>query len=111
MKQLVLFDIDGTLADIKHRMHHLENDRHNWGAFFAEMGDDAPNTPIVDLYKALRASDVYDCIIVSARPEDYRKVTEQWLTWNSMEFDTLLMLPSGDHREDTIIKKEIWAKL
>ncbi len=79
----------------------------DWGAFFKHMGDDAPNTPIVDLYKALKASDHYDLIVVSARPDDNRRITEQWLVWNGVEFDRLIMRPAGDFRPDTEIKKEI----
>ena len=107
MKQTVLFDIDGTLADISHRRHYVLGNQKDWGAFFKHMGDDKPNTPIVDLYNALKASGRYDLIIVSARPGDSRAITEQWLVWNGIEFDRLIMRPAGDFRPDTDIKKEI----
>lgn len=107
MKQLVLFDIDGTLADIEHRRHHVMDGNHNWGAFFADMRDDAPNTPVVDLYKALKAGDQYELLVVSARPDNYRKLTEQWLVWNGIDFDRLIMRSAGDNRDDTLVKQEI----
>jgi phosphoglycolate phosphatase-like HAD superfamily hydrolase len=107
MKPLVLFDIDGTLADISHRRHHVMGENKNWGAFFKHMGDDAPNQPVVDLYKALQVSGLYDLVIVSARPDNNRPVTEQWLVWNGIEFERLIMRPAGDYRPDTEIKKEI----
>jgi hypothetical protein len=34
----VVFDLDGTLASIEHRRHHL--DRKDWKAFFAACVDD-----------------------------------------------------------------------
>jgi len=107
MKPLVLFDIDGTLADIAHRRHHVMGETKDWGAFFKHMGDDTPNQPIVDLYKALQVSELYDLVIVSARPDNNRPVTEQWLVWNGIEFERLIMRPAGDYRPDTEIKKEI----
>ena len=33
----VICDIDGTLADVQHRLHHLEGDPKDWDGFFAEM--------------------------------------------------------------------------
>ncbi len=111
MKPLVLFDIDGTLADIGHRRHHVMGDNQNWAAFFKEMGDDTPNKPIVNLYQTLKAASTYDLVIVSARPENYRPLTEQWLFWNGIEFDRLIMRPEKDYRPDTEIKKEILALL
>lgn len=29
----IIFDIDGTLADIAHRRHHVETKPKNWSAF------------------------------------------------------------------------------
>jgi len=48
----VLFDIDGTLADINHRRHHVEGDNAHWHAFFEEMGTDTVNQPVVDMCRA-----------------------------------------------------------
>ena len=30
-----IFDIDGTLADASHRLHHIQNGNKDWDAFFA----------------------------------------------------------------------------
>lgn len=30
----IIFDIDGTLANIDHRLHHLEGFNPNWKSFF-----------------------------------------------------------------------------
>jgi hypothetical protein len=32
----VIIDIDGTLADTTHRLHHIKSKPPNWDAFFAE---------------------------------------------------------------------------
>ncbi|GHF17922.1 hypothetical protein GCM10017044_10510 [Kordiimonas sediminis] len=107
MKPLVLFDVDGTLADIAHRRHFVQNGKKDWRAFFKHMGDDTPNAPVVGLYQALQASDRYDLVIVSARPDNYRELTEQWLVWNGISFDRLIMRKETDNRPDTEVKKDI----
>lgn len=107
----VIFDIDGTLANIEHRRVYLDSDRPDWARFNATMGEDTPNAPIVDLYKTLWKSGAYDLQIVTGRNEAFRKVTETWLTWNEIEFNRVLMRADKDNRADNIIKSEILAQL
>ena len=109
--QTVIFDIDGTLADIEHRRGFLDGNRPDWRRFNAAMGEDAPNLPIVNLYRVLWASGVYDLQIVTGRNEAFRKVTETWLTWNEIPFNRVLMRADKDQRPDNIIKGEIFAQL
>ena len=106
-KQTIVFDIDGTLADIEHRRKYLDEERPNWAKFNAEMGDDTPNHAIVNLYNTLWQSNMYDIIIVTGRNEHFRKATETWFAWNEIPFDRILMRPDRDNRADYIIKEEI----
>ncbi len=110
-KPTILFDIDGTIADIAHRRKCLDQDKPDWRAFNNAMGDDTLNAPVVELYKTLWDSGKYDIILVSGRGEESRKITEQWLTWNEIPFDRLLMRPLKDFRADTLIKEEILDQL
>lgn len=106
MKPLcMIIDLDGTLADCEHRRHHLTGDRKNWGAFNAAMGEDKPNGWCMYLIHQ-RASNVH-AVLVSGRSEDFRRVTELWLTLHRIEYDALIMRPSGDSRQDAIVKEEI----
>lgn len=106
-KKTVLFDIDGTLADIEHRRIYLDQEPPNWAKFNASMGDDTPNQAVVDLYQILWKSGVYDILIVTGRHETSRKVTETWLAWNEIPFSRILMRAAKDNRPDHIIKEEI----
>ncbi len=110
-KQTILFDIDGTLASIDHRRVFLEQDPPDWKSFNAAMGDDTPNENIVNLYRVLRDSQKYEIIIVTGRNERFRPITETWLTWNTIEFERLLMRADKDMRADHIIKEEILDQL
>lgn len=102
----ILFDIDGTLADIEHRRRHVQGERPNWGKFNALMGDDTPNEPVVQLYLTLWHSKAYKIEIVTGRNEAFRKVTENWLFWNEIPFTRIHMRADKDQRPDHIIKKE-----
>ena len=107
MKQTVIFDIDGTLADIRHRRGFLEGERPDWNRFNAAMGDDTPNVPVVTLYKSLWETGQFDMVLASGRNEKHRRVTEQWLIWNEIPFERILMRADKDNRADHIIKQEI----
>lgn len=109
--QVVIFDLDGTLANINHRRIHLSTTNTDWKAFNSAMGDDVPNKPIVDLYKTLWDSQRYQLVIVSGRSDEYRKFTEQWLSWNEIPFSELIMRKKGDSRSDHIVKEEILKQI
>lgn len=111
MKSCVLFDIDGTLALIDHRRPFLDSDKPDWRTFNSKMGEDTPNHPVVELYRTLWDSQKYQLILVSGRGEEYRKITETWLTWNLIPFEELLMRPTSDFRPDTEVKQEILDQL
>lgn len=115
----VIFDLDGTLANVEHRLHHVRRTPPDWDAFFAACGDDPPNEPVVGLFEMISRSNAYATpgvtpFIVSGRPESTREATALWLTrqgiydWN---YEALLMRPDGDHRPDHVLKAEILANI
>jgi hypothetical protein len=108
--ECVIFDIDGTLADLRHRLHHVTGAHKNWDMFFATVHLDTPITPVVTLAKIV---DYYEMpiICVSGRPEDIRDQTSQWLHDQDIWPADLYMRPSNDYRPDYVIKKELLVKL
>lgn len=107
----ILFDIDGTLANLNGRENYLKQSSPDWKTFNQKMDEDTPNTPIVELYRALYKSGEFELIIVSGRQERFRKLTEAWLTWNEIPFDTLLMRADTDGRPDSQVKQDILKHL
>lgn len=107
----VIFDIDGTLSDNSKRQLILLENKHDWKQFFKDMGDDVPNEDIVEMYDLIKNSNKYKMFIVSARPNQYRELTEQWLIWNDIEFDVLYMRPENDQRSDLHVKREILREI
>lgn len=107
---IVLCDIDGTLADAKHRLHHLQQEKKDWKAFFNEMHKDTPRTEVLDIVLKYEEKG-YDIIIVSARPEDYRQMTEAWLEKafkGYKPYKAVIMRRSGDTRPDTEVKEQMY---
>lgn len=112
IKECFIFDIDGTLANGEHRVHHIvrsDGKPKDWDNYFAAMRDDTPITPLFRLANAL--SVCYEIVYVSGRPEEYREHTETWLAKHGMPPGPVYMRALGDRRDDNIIKIELLAKL
>jgi predicted kinase len=106
MTKAVIFDIDGTLSDASHRLHHIKGRSPNWDSFFAECINDPPIEPIHDLARAVHAQG-YRIILVSGRSDKVRDLTEAWIAQHAVPFDDLHMRPEGDYRQDYVVKSQI----
>lgn len=112
--KVVICDLDGTLCDIDHRLHHVRHvvlddkkvQKKNWPKFFAELHNDTPNEWCVALIFGMTELN-YDVIYCSGRPDNYREATEDWLSKHGLNFFELYMRPRGDSREDSLIKEII----
>ena len=111
MPKAVIFDIDGTLANNDERQKILKDNVHNWQNFFNEMGNDTVNKAISEIYDIIKKTKKYKMLIATGRPETYRKITEQWLIWNRIEYDNLYMRSENDCRSDVDVKREILQKI
>ena len=108
MRPVIIFDIDGTLSNPSHRLHHVTGPGpKDWTAFFATMADDAAAEPIIELCHSLGAAG-HLRVICTGRPEKYRDVTEKWLYDNGVHgFDALYRRPDNDTRPDHVVKREV----
>lgn len=105
-KTYVLVDIDGTIADVRHRLHHIERPgRKNWKAFFEGMDRDTPIADMIEKVKDLAAG--HAILIVTGRPASYRARTERWLKANGIPYERLFMRRNGDHRPDFEAKRAV----
>ena len=105
---LVVFDIDGTLANIEHRLDYVRSKPKNWKAFDAGIPNDKVNLPVAEVFWALDATDQHTIILASGRNERSRQATENWLRKNSLNaYDKLYMRKADDFRGDDIVKQEI----
>lgn len=106
-QRYVIFDIDGTLANISHRQHWVRTKPRNWVAFKKGIVNDLPHNDIIWLAQVMTAHT--RVIIVSGREgtDLDRELTEDWLRKHGVTYEELHMRAAGDYRCDSIVKREI----
>lgn len=108
MVRVIIIDLDGTLCNVQHRLHHIKQEPPDWPAFFDACTDDTPNPAVVALYDMARDAGVA-IVYVSGRPETHREPTEAWLEQRSVDGHMLLLMrPAGDYRPDEVVKRELY---
>lgn len=105
-----IFDIDGTIADLSHRLPHIQKEPKDWQSFFAACHDDAPIPHIIELARDLHCAGA-SIIYVSGRSDECRAATEAWLKDNRLPLGKVYMRAEGDHRGDDQVKAELLAEL
>lgn len=105
-----IVDVDGTVADLRHRLHYISNGPRNQAAFESEAEFDSEIEPVIEVVRALDRAGFF-ILFVSGRDERIRGLTETWLQNHGVPFDQLYMRKTGDTRADHIIKKEILAEI
>ena len=114
MKHIVVFDLDGTLSDGRHRLPLLPaiEDRSRdsaWINFSLAAIDDTPITDNISLLRMLSIH--YDIIILTGRGAVSRDITIKWLRENYVPYDRLIMRPIGDCRPDTEFKEAMLKQI
>ena len=106
---IVVFDIDGVLADATHRQHFVSQRPKDWDAFFAAVGDDA----VIEAGRArlLAAAADSEVVLVSGRPERTRTATLRWLADHGMGTPRLILRADSDYRPAPVVKAELLASL
>jgi hypothetical protein len=105
----VVLDIDGVLADVRHRLRHVAKKPKDWDAFFAA----APEDPLLDAGAGLahEAASSHDIVYLTGRPERTRDDTLAWLRRNCLPAGRLVMRRDGDRRPAVLTKMEAIRRL
>jgi phosphoglycolate phosphatase-like HAD superfamily hydrolase len=105
---LAVFDIDGVVADVRHRLHHLDGTR-SWSAFFDAAADD-PLLPegarlVADLARE------HEIVWLTGRPAWLRATTADWLSRHNLPGAELHLRPGRDRRPARLYKIEVLRRL
>lgn len=108
MERAIIVDLDGTLCDCEHRVHHVSGSgKKNWKEFNELMSEDELNNWCLDLIHAMVATN-HKVLFVTGREDQYEEKTKEWLARHLVPYDELHMRESNDFREDSEIKKDIY---
>jgi hypothetical protein len=108
-RPLAVIDIDGVVADVRHRLHFIQDTPRQWDRFFATAADDPPLADGVDLVRGLAAD--HDVLWLTGRPERNRRLTTAWLTEQGLPTEPLLMRPDRDFRPARLTKRDELRRL
>lgn len=107
---LAVFDIDGVLADVRHRLHFVARSPKHWDSFFDAAIRDAVLEPgraaVADQVRAGR-----QIVYVTGRPEGCRADTVEWLEHHGFPHGQIHMRALNDRRPARLVKPELIRRL
>ena len=109
----IIFDIDGTLMDIEHRRHFVNDGNTDWKSFQdpAVMANDTPNMPVVGIAQMMNSTVANSVVMVSARNERHREVTMKQMESVGLGNCFLFLRGDDDYRSDEVFKKDVLDEL
>lgn len=110
MSEIIVFDLDGTIANIDHRRHLVEGENKNWDAFYLACEHDTLNEHVYDVLSALYEAK-HTIYILSGRSEIVSNMTICWLKNNNIwnKVDAVWMRDIDDYTPDEQLK-ERWLQ-
>ena len=108
-RKCFIVDIDGTIANGDHRLHHIQKEPKAWDDYFLACGEDAPIKHMQIVVQALSLE--ARVVFVSGRSDLVREQTIAWLDKHNFSYAALYMRRQGDHKNDDKLKIELLAQL
>ena len=108
-RPLAIVDLDGVVADVRHRLGHLESRPKDWDAFFAGIPDDPPLAEGLAVVAQLAPD--HEIVYLTGRPERTRDATVAWLERHHLPQGRLVMRRDGDRRPARVTKPALLRQL
>lgn len=112
-RNAVIFDMDGTLANVSSIRHHLktfdEGKRRvikHFDKFHEESVNVPPNMQVANAAQVVHMLG-HDVLIVTARKHMWRNHTAMWLALNKIPSDAMFMRNDNDNRKDVEVKRDM----
>lgn len=109
---LYVFDLDGTLADLRHRLHFIKNGNKDYDSFYAMTHADSPILGNIRTLMMLR--EFADIWFVTGRPERTRQMTVDWLAvyaQHKVQPEHLIMRPDDCTVADYRWKAQVYGSM
>jgi hypothetical protein len=109
LRDAEIFDMDGTLCDVR-SIRHLIHGPGGFDAFHRASVNCPPHDWVVEAARQARR-DGKAVLIVTGRSTKYRNVTAMWLALHGVPSDVLWMRRAGDMRKDVMVKRDILRRI
>lgn len=106
---IAVIDLDGVVADVRHRLPMIEQTPKDWDGFFEACSLD-PVLP-EGLEMITRLAQDHQIIYLSGRPESCRESTTTWLTKVGAPPGQLILRAAHDRRPARIAKVEMLMRI
>jgi uncharacterized HAD superfamily protein len=106
---IAILDIDGVVADVRHRLHYLESRPKDWMGFFRAAAADEPIPEGMERAHAL--AEEHDLVWLSGRPQWLAAMTTKWLSQHGLPASELHLRPNRDHRPARLFKLDVLRRL
>ncbi len=108
-RPLAVIDLDGVVADVRHRLHHLARRPKRWDRFFAGIPHDPPlQEGLATVHRLAREHEV---VYLTGRPERTRADTVAWLRTHGLPAGRLVMRRDDDRRPARMAKPGMLDRL
>lgn len=113
MTPAIVFDLDSTLADTRHRQWMIKpkGERTDWEAYSLACVDDTPITSTRRLLQHFADLCFHDIVIITGRSSAAYDATVKWLADHGFPHDRLIMRPEGDRTPNPVFKTSVVSKL
>lgn len=102
--RIAIFDLDGTLANITHRLPLIDGTFAGWHRYNCACIDDTLYSGVAEVAKALNRQD-YEFWVVTARPVQMLAATRYWFHAYFVVPDHIIMRPIDDERTSAELKQ------
>jgi hypothetical protein len=102
-RPVAVIDVDGVVADVRHRLAHLDRRPRDWDGFFGAAADDPPLATGVARVRELAAEN--DIVWLTGRPEQLRDTTLAWFARHDLPSGRLIMRRGNDRRPARVVKR------
>jgi hypothetical protein len=104
---LAIIDLNGVVADVRHRLHHVQGRRKDWTAFFAAASEDPVHPEGRAVVQTLARE--HEVVFLTGRPAHLHDDTVRWLERHGFGGHRVVMRRNGDRRPAAIAKAEMIA--
>lgn len=113
VRNVLLVDIDGVLADCHHRLHHILEKPTDWDTFDELTLDDKPIPQMIRMVNLCAINPMIEIVLITGRA-DRRRVrsdTKAWLRHHGVhQYNKLLMRSENDRRPALQVKLDHCAR-